>query len=169
MGKYGTTFNRETTIERFLTIHTTPVQTITTPDGPTVETSTTEAGAQFHWSGSQLSTKSLQAAKNPAGAIVGEWKPDGLYLFNTSKPLGKETLERARALGIPVVNIPETVAVTEIPAGPALTEFSGEFTSPGHTTEATTEATEAPKATKARTVKARATKAPEATTEATTS
>lgn len=104
---------RQAAIHRFLTEKVAP--TIPTADGETVGA---VLGQGFYWRGSELFSKPPERAKTPARVKMGKWDGESLYLYLTeSGPtghnLGRDTLAAARALGIPVVNIPEPEPETE--------------------------------------------------------
>lgn len=66
--------------------------------------SSTIRGQGFYLEGYRLYTKDPDDAKVPEKAIIGEWKKDGLHLYNRSSSLGRDTVEMAHRLGIEVAN-----------------------------------------------------------------
>jgi hypothetical protein len=57
-------------------------------------------GSQFHYNGEALYTKDPRKANDLQRAIVGRWIGGTLHLFNTTSPLGRDTLNRAKELEI---------------------------------------------------------------------
>ena len=59
-------------------------------------------GQGFYLDGSTLYTKPPRMAKNPAGAIIGEWSSGKVRIHNSKSPLGKDLVKTAREAGIEV-------------------------------------------------------------------
>lgn len=110
---------RDAIISRFLTEKTVPPVTFKNTDGTDGSRDGAVVGQQIFWQGSGLFTKPPHLAKFPDRVQVGKWDGESLYLYNTDRPLGRDTLAAARTLGIPVANIPEPATEEPDPAASA--------------------------------------------------